>query len=113
MIAPKQTLGNIVIRFNNPKQQKISYSVAVITGLAEAKPVPPNHIPVANAGPDLQVTVDEQLQLNGSASTDPDGNRLSYHWTLLQKPNNSNAALANADQVHPSLHIDLAGRYKA
>ena len=46
---------------------------------------PPNHPPVANAGPDQTVQATGQngvsVQLNGSKSSDPDGDTLSYAWT--------------------------------
>ncbi|HHJ13189.1 MAG TPA: hypothetical protein ENJ79_02270, partial [Gammaproteobacteria bacterium] len=41
---------------------------------------PPNVAPVANAGPDLQVSEGMAGVLNGSASTDATGNIVSYEW---------------------------------
>ncbi len=40
-----------------------------------------NHAPVANAGADQNITVDQLVTLNGSGSYDPDGDILSYEWT--------------------------------
>src|SRR6185436_4189775 len=45
--------------------------------------LPPNRPPVANAGPDQQVECSAgcaRVILNGSASSDPDGDALSYQW---------------------------------
>jgi pimeloyl-ACP methyl ester carboxylesterase len=43
------------------------------------------HNPVANAGPDQTVMADDSctapVQLDGSASSDPDGEALDFHWT--------------------------------
>jgi hypothetical protein len=39
-----------------------------------------NRPPVANAGPDQTVVTKSLAQLDGSASTDPDGNPLTYQW---------------------------------
>lgn len=39
-----------------------------------------NRAPVANAGPDQSVRVRSGVTLNGSASTDPDNNPLTYAW---------------------------------
>ncbi|MFY9154128.1 MAG: PKD domain-containing protein, partial [Prolixibacteraceae bacterium] len=40
-----------------------------------------NQAPTANAGDDQTVNEGVEVTLNGSASTDPDGNTLSYKWT--------------------------------
>lgn len=39
-----------------------------------------NQTPTANAGSDQDVQVGERVTLNGSASSDPDGDTLSYSW---------------------------------
>ncbi|NDK55802.1 malectin domain-containing carbohydrate-binding protein [Pontibacter fetidus] len=45
----------------------------------------PNQLPIANAGPDQTVTAASDgfasVQLNGSASYDPDGTIIAYKWT--------------------------------
>jgi hypothetical protein len=40
-----------------------------------------NKVPVANAGPDQSVNENTLVTLNGSASTDADGDALTYQWT--------------------------------
>ncbi|MBN2005559.1 MAG: FG-GAP repeat protein [Anaerolineae bacterium] len=43
-----------------------------------------NQPPIANAGPDQVVEANVTVTLNGSASTDPDGNYpLAYHWSQI------------------------------
>lgn len=42
----------------------------------------PNIAPIANAGPDLTVTVGESLQLDGSASSDEDGQITKFVWSI-------------------------------
>ena len=72
----------------------------------------PNNAPVANAGPDLgSVTSGTRVTLNGSASTDPNGNPLTYSWTFLSKPAGSAAVLANPTSVTPSFTVDRSGDY--
>jgi hypothetical protein len=52
-----------------------------------------NTAPVANAGPDQNVTTGTSVTLDGSASTDPNGDLLGHSWLLMSKPSGSAATL--------------------
>jgi len=45
-----------------------------------------NRAPIANAGPDATGTVGVQVTLNGSGSSDPDGNPLTFAWSQTGGP---------------------------
>ena len=70
-----------------------------------------NQPPTANAGADQNVLAGATVNLNGSGSSDPDNNPLTYSWTFFSKPNGSNATLTNATTATPSFVADLVGVY--
>ncbi|MFO0698104.1 MAG: PKD domain-containing protein [Nitrospira sp.] len=74
-----------------------------------------NTAPVAEAGPGQNVISGAIVTLNGSGSSDANGDRLNYKWDLIEKPAGSTATLANATTVSPSFATtaNLPGTYTA
>ncbi|MCF8167199.1 MAG: PKD domain-containing protein [Rhodoferax sp.] len=70
-----------------------------------------NAAPVANAGVLQNVVVGRNVTLDGSASTDANGDALTYSWTLTSKPVGSFAALSSSTSAKPSFTSDVAGTY--
>ena len=74
---------------------------------------PVNVAPVANAGSDQSVLVGATVTLDGSGSTDANGDSLSYQWTLTSVPPGSSAALSDVAAVRPTYVVDVVGSYTA
>ena len=72
---------------------------------------PANTAPVANAGAAQTVLVGATVTLNGSASSDANGDTLTYSWTITSKPGSSTAALSSATVVNPTFTADVVGAY--
>ncbi len=70
-----------------------------------------NGNPVANAGPDQAVAVGASVALDGTGSTDPEGDALAYVWTMTSRPGGSTAALAGANTTNPTFTADMSGSY--
>lgn len=71
----------------------------------------PQHPPVADAGPDQVVLKGTVVQLDGSRSFDPDGDRLRYSWSFIAKPEESAAVLSDPHAINPTFVADALGRY--
>jgi RHS repeat-associated protein len=70
-----------------------------------------NSPPVANAGPNQTVNVQSTVQLNGSGSTDVNGDPLTYAWSFVSIPGTSKAVLTNPNSVNPTFVADVSGNY--
>lgn len=70
-----------------------------------------NRAPTANAGFDLEGTETITMTLDGTASSDPDGDPLTFAWTILSRPDGSTAAITSASAALASFTPDLEGVY--
>ena len=70
-----------------------------------------NQPPTANAGPDKVITLPtDSVLLNGSGSSDPDGNISSYIWTKIAGPAPCN--IVNATAVQTQVGNLVSGIYQ-
>ena len=67
--------------------------------------------PTADAGPDLTVAVDGLAVLDGSGSSDPDGDPVTFHWSFLSVPHGAVPELSDPGAVRPTFVVPLAGAY--
>lgn len=69
----------------------------------------PNRAPTANAGTDVMASVATPVLLNGSASVDPDGDALAFHWEAAV--GFAGLELTGTDTATPSFTAYVAGAY--
>ena len=70
-----------------------------------------NSQPVSNAGADQSVTAGDFVALDGTASSDADGELLTYRWAILARPSGSTAALSDPAAAQPTFTADVGGTY--
>jgi hypothetical protein len=97
--SQKTSLDTFTIR----QDRRYAYDPSKLSWAISFSPVTENTPPVANAGPDQTAYTKDTVQLNGSESTDVDGDALTYAWTLVSWPVGSTAALINPKTVNPTL----------
>lgn len=71
----------------------------------------PNGMPTANAGEDRSVVLGRSVTLDGSASSDPENDPLSFNWEITARPDGSVAQMDDSSAIDPTFEPDLIGNY--
>ena len=72
---------------------------------------PEPQTPIANAGKDRNVIAGGSAMLDGGASYDPDGDPITFSWTVMSRPAGSAASLSDPTSATPEFTLDQAGDY--
>lgn len=72
---------------------------------------PPNHPPRADAGLAIRAMPGALVTLDGSKSSDPDGDSLSFSWRPVSKPMGATVTLTNPSGARPSFTPTAVGFY--
>lgn len=107
VLAPGEKRARVVIFKKLKRNTALTFTPKVYHPAVPSPNVPP----VANAGPDATAFVSETVMLDGSGSTDADGDPLAYRWGFRSVPAGSAAVLAGADGLAPSFTVDVPGNY--
>jgi hypothetical protein len=91
---------------NDGKSTSNASSVTITAAVA-------NIAPVARLGSTSDIIAGAVVNLNGTSSSDANGDRLTYAWSLISKPAGSAAVIGNTVSSMPSFTTDLAGSYIA
>ena len=70
-----------------------------------------NHAPTAEAGNPQTISIGDTAYLNGSDSSDPDGDALDFLWEVVSAPAGAQAGLAGETTITPTLSPDTEGNY--
>ena len=71
-----------------------------------------NTAPIADSGVDQSISLVGQIvYLDGTQSSDPDGDTIGYQWHFVEKPQGSAAALNDSTIAEPFFTADANGTY--
>lgn len=72
-----------------------------------------NQPPVADAGLDQAITqIGTTVQLDGNESWDPEGDDITYNWSIVSKPEGSTTQLSDPTSPAPTFQADIHGDYE-
>jgi hypothetical protein len=98
----EQRSGQYIIRLNRNDLKKYQTGAkGVGQALIQWEQISANRPPIANAGSDQLITAPGWINLQGSLSSDPDGDSITYTWIVPNGWMISNSAIAS-----PSIYIN-------
>ncbi len=116
-IPSGQLRGTFPIRAANVAQKQTTVIQARSGASSQSVPLTvtprPDLPPTANAGSPQTWPVGTTVYLDGTGSSDPDGDLLTYNWSFFSTPLGSAATLTPPTSSQPSFVIDKSGTYMA
>ena len=70
-----------------------------------------NQAPTADAGSNSRIELGQTVELDGSKSSDPNNDKLSFKWEVVVRPDGSNASLGDNVAEKTDFKPDVLGNY--
>ena len=99
--------AELIVNDGQTDSTKASMAFEIKIGANTAAPNPLTKVEIA------RVLVGETITFDGSGSTDRNGDQIAYLWTLIDRPDGSNAVIQNATSAQASVVTDRPGQYTA
>lgn len=108
-------LGDYVVKLtvtNNTGEASFYTTTVTVNNNRPLANISSNATPVALlSGPAIRLPANTVVTLRGGASSDADGDVITYAWSLTSKPSGSATALSSASTVNVQLTPDKDGQY--
>jgi hypothetical protein len=85
---------NVILTVNNGKDSDTDNAIITVSSSGSK-----NAAPIASAGANQTATVGTTVILDGTGSSDPDGDRLTYSWAFATSPPVTGSSLTNSSFV--------------
>ncbi|MEA1904357.1 MAG: PKD domain-containing protein [Candidatus Hadarchaeota archaeon] len=102
LIEDETYYWKVIAQNENGKNHSVTWQFTV-NAEGPAPPPPTNKPPTADADGPYSVQENGTVELNGTGSTDPDGDPLTYYWTIVDDPIGG-ASLTADDTATPVFH---------
>lgn len=111
--AVTDTAGTLVLETTDPDNALVEIPLTASINRAPIS-VPKIVLDGGALGTEKLVAPGTEVDLDGSGSSDPDGDvPLTFKWTLVERPHTSGATIAGDDTANPSFTPDQPGGYVA
>ncbi len=103
--------GKGTVTAAEPGSVRIFADIEGKTGSVELDVAEGNQAPTADAGQDQSVVKGTEVTVDGSNSSDPDGDSLTFTWEMMSQPGGSNVTFGTVSNATASVKPDVAGTY--
>lgn len=102
---------DILLAFTDSAENKASTDAAISKGMAFAEPNIA-YLPVSNAVGPTNAAVGSTVEVDGSGSSDANGDNLYYNWSVVNRPTGSTTTFLNSNTVKAHITLDRVGTYE-
>lgn len=109
--AQKTDLSDAAVNLSSSAVSSNVNNLVVTDLVAAIETYVANTAPVANAGDNFTAPTGSNVELDASASSDPDNDNLNYSWVFSSIPNGSSSSISNNTSISPNFVADVEGDY--
>ena len=93
----------------NIADESVDITLTMADGSSYSFTIKPSGPPQADAGSDFTIDEGTTGALDGSGSSDPDGNIVTYEWAITDNPDGASVSITDADNTDPTATFDASG----
>jgi hypothetical protein len=88
--------------------ESVDITLTMSDGSSYSFTIKPSGLPQADAGSDFTIDEGTTGALDGSGSSDPEGNIVTYEWAITDNPGGASVGITDADNTDPTATFDAS-----